>query len=135
MRRFISMALLVVLLVLLITVSVFVSDDNVLITANIHIPPANLTAEVYSSPTSQCDCCPELWNGGLATVKADMSAVKVDDMAYLYLLGGERLVMECVAITPCVKLGGWLISWPSVLRVDGDVLIYSNGLVYRFVHL
>ena len=106
------------------------------VAGRIRIPAADIHAEVMTaSHGSDCGCCGTLWQGGIASTTADLSAVQVDDMAELVTVDGDRLVLECVAVEPCVRVGRWLIGWRGVIRAQGDVLVYSGGSVYRFVRL
>lgn len=94
-----------------------------------------LSAEVRTDDIPNCCCCPPLWNGGIATTPADLSTVRLYDTATLTTLDGTRLVLECVEITPCIRWGRWLLGWQGVLSPNGDVLIVSRGMIYRWTRL
>lgn len=95
------------------------------VAGRIYIKERGISAEVYTSKEEPLDGMSSLWNGGKVTTHADLSSVQVGDMADLYTVEGEHLVLECIGIT-----GGpaWL------LKADGDVLVV-NGHVYRFIRL
>ena len=67
-----------------------------------------------------------LWGGGKVTTDADLSQVQVGDMAHLYTVEGEHLVLECVTIRR-----GW--GWFD--KPQGDVIVINNRYVYRFTRL
>ena len=95
----------------------------------------DVLADLMTTTHGECDCCAPLWGGGIATTTADMSCVRVDDTATIRLLDGSRLVLECVEIVPCIRLGRWLIGWQGAIEPQGDVLIYSGGYAYRMTRL
>lgn len=101
----------------------------------IRIPSADVSADVFAESPAFCDCGGAMWHGGKGSTLSDLSAVKVDDLAYLTLLTGQRFVVECVEITPCIHIGSWLFCWRGTIRATGDVLIVSSGYVYRWTIL
>jgi hypothetical protein len=134
MKKFLFILLPILAMMLLITLSLF-SYDNVSVVGRICIPSINASTEVYAALTDGCDCCAELWHGGQASTYLDLSEVRIDDKASLILLSGQRLVLECVEITNCIRIGRWFVSWHGILKANGDVLVFNNGMVYRWVIL
>lgn len=93
----------------------------------LRIRSRDIYADVYIRNHDQtCDCTTPLWHGGTVTIKDDLSAVQLYDMAELTSLTGEHYVMECVSIT---GVPAWL------QQADGDVLVVNGWLVYRFIRL
>lgn len=106
------------------------------LSGHILIPAADIRAEVMTaSHGSDCGCCGMLWQGGIVTTTADLSAVQLYDTACLITVDEDSMALECVEITPCLRLGSTLIGWRGVLRPEGDVLVVSGGRVYRFIRL
>lgn len=134
MKRYMFFVFLIVIILTLIVLPLLPQGD-ISVAGKIRIPSADISADVYSVSTAECDCCVELWHGGQASILSDLSAVNIDDWAHLILLDGTYLVLECVEITPCIRVGRWLVSWHGIIKDDGDVLIYNNATVYRFVIL
>lgn len=95
----------------------------------------DIRAEIMTTHGAGCGCCPALWNGGIATTTADLSNVRLYDMADIITLDGGHYVMECVEIVPCIRVGRWLIGWRGVVKVQGDIIVYSAGKAYRFTRL
>ena len=93
----------------------------------LRIRERDIYADVYIRDHDQtCDCTSPLWHGGRVTVKDDLSAVQLYDMAELTSLTGEHYVLECVSIT---GVPAWL------QKTDGDVLVVNGKWVYRFIRL
>ena len=123
-------------IVLLILIALpLIPQNDVSVVGRIKIPAIDLIADMYGNPIFECDCCAPLWNGGQANTLSDLSGVNIDDKAYLTLLSGQRLVVECVEITPCIRVRHWFVSWNGIIKDNGDVLIFSNGMVYRWIIL
>lgn len=102
--------------------------DGLSVYGYIRIPSADVRAEVfYTAHGESCGCCGALWNGGIASVKADMSAVCIGDMVDMRSLDGEHLVLECVEMVDCIRVGRWLISWRGIMHPDGDVLLCTDA--------
>ncbi|MGN1367808.1 MAG: hypothetical protein ACI4WX_02995, partial [Aristaeellaceae bacterium] len=81
------------------------------------------------------DGCGELvlWNGGrIHTGDESFKAIALWDKA---TIRPEKMVLECVSINQCVRIGNWLIGWQGVIHPGGDVLIVSGNTVYRFTLL
>lgn len=94
-----------------------------------------IRSDICTTDVPDCDCCPPLWGGGIATTEADLSAVQVGDWATITLLDDTRLVLECAAIFPCVRVGSWLVCQYGLIRAEGDVIIYDKYKAYMFVRL
>ena len=132
-RTFAALLILVMLPVL--ALPLFDTDDAS-IYGRIRIPSAGINAEVYTiGHDPGCGCCGALWNGGQAFVQADMSAVRIDDVADMKSLDGEHLVLECVAIVDCIRVGRWLISWQGIMHPNGDVLLYTDANCWPLVRV
>lgn len=109
------------------------SPDDGCVAGRIRI--GDIHAEIYTSHGAACDCCPALWNGGIATTPADLSSVQVGDWADIKTLDGGHYVGECVEVIPCIRVGRWLIGWRGVVKAEGDIIVYAKGRAYRFVRL
>lgn len=96
------------------------------VAGHLYIRARGISAEVYTSEAEPMDGMSSLWNGGKVTVKADLSAVQLGDMADIYTVEGEHLVLECIEI----RKGLWWLRKPR-----GDVLVVNNKYVYRFTRL
>lgn len=105
------------------------------VVGRIRITSADLSAELYGTPVADCGCCPALWNGGIVSTLADLSPVQVGDMAKVTTLDGERYVLECAEIVPCIRWGRWLLGWRGVVKAQGDIIVFSGGKVYRWIML
>lgn len=134
MKQFLFVLLLILIMAPLIVVPLL-SRGTVSVVGRIRIPSADISADVFAVSVDGCNCGLELWHGGRASTLSDMSAVAIDDRAHLTLLSGQRFVVECIEIIPCIRLGRWLVSWKGVVKDKGDVLIFSNGTVYRWTIL
>lgn len=94
---------------------------------SLSIPARGIIAEVYTTDHApDCGCTPTLWNGGKVTVDADLSAVKIGDMADLRGVDGEHYVLECINIRQGLAL---------LMEPQGDVLVVNGRWVYRFTRL
>ena len=71
-----------------------------------------------------CECCYlGLYNGGRVKVQGiDLSTVGIDSIAHIWH-EDVHLVLECVELMTCVKIGNILLSVHGVVHADGDVLI------------
>lgn len=94
------------------------------VAGRIYIRSRGITAEVYTTEPDPIDGMSSLWNGGRVTTNTNMSDVKLGDMAEVYTVEGEHIVLECISIR---------IAWPIDPR--GDVLVVDGGWVYRFTRL
>lgn len=105
------------------------------VSGKLRIPVRDIRTPVMTAHGAGCDCCPSLWNGGIAHALDDLSPVQVGDTADLTTLDGGHLVMECVEIIPALHVDRWLVSWQGVIQANGDVIIFSAGKAYRFIVL
>lgn len=96
------------------------------VAGRIRIPARGISAEVYTYQQEPLDGMSSLWNGGKVTTKQDLSSVQVGDMAHLYTMEGEHLVLECVDIRK---------GWGLFEKPQGDVIIINQKWVYRFTRL
>lgn len=110
----------------------FGMPDQQMVTGELMIPAADIYAQVSTNGVYTCDCCPPLWNGGIAMAATDLSNVKVDDMACLTMPNAQMFYLTCAEVVPCVLLRGQLLSWRGIIEHYGDILIYSHGYAYRF---
>lgn len=137
MKRWVFVVLLL-LFVSVLTVPVLLASQQPLsVAGRISIPSADIHAEVMTaSHGSDCGCCGVLWQGGVAYTTADLSGVKLDDKADLITVDGDRMVLEFVGMTHCLKIGNVLIG---NTRANGDVLLCTGSTpfvrVFRFVRL
>lgn len=101
-------------------------DRALYVAGHLYIRERGISAEVYTREEDPLDGMSSLWNGGKVITKEDLSTVQVGDMAHLYTVEGEHLVLECVQIRD-----GWV--WRQ--KPQGDVLVINNKYVYRFTRL
>ena len=93
-------------------------------------------ADIYTThKTGGCDCCPSLWGGGVAGTYEDLSTVQVGDWADIRTIDGGHYVLECVEITPCIRVGRYLVGWRGVVKADGDIIVFAGCRAYRLVRL
>lgn len=118
---------LLILLMLPLIVLPLLPERECYVAGHIRIPARGIYAEVYTTDHGpDCGCCGALWNGGTVTVTADLSSVQVGDMAEIYTVEGEHLVLECIAIR----------SGPAwLMEPQGDVLVVNGRWVYRLTRL
>lgn len=134
MKRWVFVTLLLTLMLPLILLPIL--DRDMHVAGHILIPAADIRAEVMkASHGSDCGCCGMLWQGGVVTTTADLTAVQLYDTACLITVDEDSIALECVEITPCLRFGSTLIGWRGVLRPEGDVLVVCGGRVYRFIRL
>ena len=96
------------------------------VAGRMYIRERGIAASLYTKEEDVLDGMSVLWGGGKVTTDADLSGVQVGDMAHLYTVEGEHLVLECVRIRH-----GW--GWFD--KPQGDVLVINNRYVYRFTRL
>lgn len=134
MERIIAckMALLVLLMLLLCALPLLYPEDG---TAAGTLCIGDVCADLYTLDRPACDCCAPLWGGGIAVTDADLSSVQQGDWATITLMDGTRLVMECAAILPCIRVGNWIVSQHGIFRAEGDIIIYNKCTAYWFVRL
>lgn len=92
----------------------------------IDIRSRGITAELYTTEPDPIDGMSSLWHGGRVTTKTDLSDVKLGDMAEVYTVEGEHLVLECIGVSR-----GW--GWNDPLH--GDIVIIHGRWQYRFTRL
>ena len=96
------------------------------VAGRMYIRERGIAASLYTKEEDVLDGMSVLWGGGKVTTDADLSGVQVGDMAHLYTVEGEHLVLECVKIR---KGLGWFD------KPQGDVIIINQKWVYRFTRL
>lgn len=101
-------------------------DRSLYVAGRLYIRERGISAEVYTRQEEPLDGMSSLWSGGKVITKADMSAVQVGDMAELYTVEGEHLVLECVDIRK-----GW--AWR--IEPQGDVIVINGKWLYRLTRL
>ena len=124
MKRF--ALFLIILLLPLIVLPILSAPHELHAAGSIRIPARGIEASVYTSEAEPIDGMSVLWGGGKVTTDADLSQVQVGDMAHLYTVEGEHLVLECVRIR---KGLGWFE------KPQGDVIVINQKWVYRFTRL
>ena len=97
------------------------------VVGRLYIRSRGISAQVYTREEEPIDGMSTLWNGGKVTTDADLSQVQVGDMAELYTVEGEHLVLECIDIR---KGWGWWLEKPQ-----GDVIVIDGWLVCRLTRL
>ena len=96
------------------------------VAGRMYIRERGIAASLYTKEEDVLDGMSVLWGGGKVTTDADLSEVQVGDMAHLYTVEGEHLVLECVRIR---KGLGWFE------KPQGDVIVINQKWVYRFTRL
>lgn len=96
------------------------------VAGRMYIRERGIAASLYTKEEDVPDGMSVLWGGGKVTTDADLSNVQVGDMAHLYTVEGEHLVLECVRIR---KGLGWFE------KPQGDVIVINQKWVYRFTRL
>ena len=96
------------------------------VAGRMYIRERGIAASLYTKEEDVLDGMSVLWGGGKVTTDADLSGVQVGDMAHLYTVEGEHLVLECVRIR---KGLGWFE------KPQGDVIVINQKWVYRFTRL
>ena len=96
------------------------------VAGRMYIRERGIAASLYTKEEDVLDGMSVLWGGGKVTTDADLSGVQVGDMAHLYTVEGEHLVLECVRIR---KGLGWFD------KPQGDVIVINQKWVYRFTRL
>lgn len=87
------------------------------------IPSEGIEMDLYRVHDGQLCCYYGLYNGGKIEVRGvDLSTVGIGCMVDIRQ-EDVHLVLECVEILDCVKLGKALLSQRGVVNADGDVLI------------
>ena len=96
------------------------------VAGRMYIRERGIAASLYTKEEDVLDGMSVLWGGGKVTTDADLSGVQLGDMAHLYTVEGEHLVLECVRIR---KGLGWFE------KPQGDVIVINKKWVYRFTRL
>lgn len=96
------------------------------VAGRMYIRERGIAASLYTKEEDVLDGMSVLWGGGKVTTDADLSEVQVGDMAHLYTVEGEHLVLECVDIRK---------SWGWFMKPQGDVIVINQKWVYRFTRL
>lgn len=89
------------------------------------IPSEDVEMDLYRVHDGQLCCYYGLYNGGKIEVRGvDLSGIDIGCMADIKQ-EDVHLVLECVEVIDCVKIGKVLLSTPDVgvVNADGDVLI------------
>lgn len=96
------------------------------VAGRMYIRERGIAASLYTKEEDVLDGMSVLWGGGMVTTDADLSEVQVGDMAHLYTVEGEHLVLECIEIRKgCV----W---WD---KPKGDVIVIDGKWVCRMTRL
>lgn len=101
-------------------------DRALYVAGRLYIRERGISAEVYTRQEEPLDGMSSLWNGGQVITREDLSTVQVGDMAHLYTVEGEHLVLECVDIRK-----GW--AWS--VEPQGDVIVINGRWMYRMTRL
>lgn len=87
------------------------------------IPSEDVEMDLYRVHDGQLCCYYGLYNGGKIEVRGvDLSGIGIGSMADIRQ-EDVHLVLECVEVIDCVKIGKVLLSTHGVVNADGDVLI------------
>lgn len=124
MKRYIFATILILLLPMI--VLPLLSPREQYVAGRMYIRERGIAASLYTKEEDVLDGMSVLWGGGKVTTDADLSGVQVGDMAHLYTVEGEHLVLECVRIR---KGLGWFE------KPQGDVIVINQKWVYRFTRL
>lgn len=119
------LALMLGITVLVTVLAYAIGPPEQYVAGRIHIRARGITAEIYTRAADPIDGMSALWNGGKVTTHADLSAVQVGDMAELYTVEGEHLVLECIEIRKNSR----------GMETNGDVLVVNGRWVYRLTRL
>lgn len=125
MKRYIFLLTLIILLLPMIVLPLL-SPRHQYVAGRMYIRERGIAASLYTKEEDVLDGMSVLWGGGKVTTDADLSGVQVGDMAHLYTVEGEHLVLECVRIRK---------GWGLFAKPQGDVIIINQKWVYRFTRL
>ena len=117
--------ILIILLLPMIVLPLF-SPRQQYVAGRMYIRERGIAASLYTKEEDVLDGMSVLWGGGKVTTDADLSEVQVGDMAHLYTVEGEHLVLECVRIRK---------GWGWIDKPQGDVIVINQKWVYRFTRL
>lgn len=117
-------------LALVVVMSVLANLDALMpeqyVAGRMYIRTRGISAEIYTHQAEPIDGMSSLWHGGKVTTNADLSSVQLGDMADIYTVEGEHLVLECVGIRKGLAL---------LMEPQGDVLVINGRWIYRFTRL
>ena len=126
MKHIATAAIIVGLSVLISIMAYALQPTPQYVAGRLYIRSRGISAEVYTRHKEPMDGMSSIWSGGRVSTKADLSAVQVGDMAELYTVEGEHLVLECIEIR---KGWGW---WE---KPEGDVIVIDGKWVCRLTRL
>lgn len=124
--KLVNIILIALVIMLMVSVVMYRPPPEKYVAGRLYIRERGISAEVYTRQEEPLDGMSSLWNGGKVTTKADMSAVQEGDMAELYTVEGEHLVLECVDIRK---------SWAWRIEPQGDVIVINGRWMYRLTRL
>ena len=101
-------------------------DRTLYVAGRLYIRQRGISAEIYTRQEDPMDGMSSLWNGGEVITRESLSTVQLGDMAEIYTVEGEHLVLECVDIRK-----GW--AWR--VEPQGDVIIINGRWMYRLTRL
>ena len=101
-------------------------DHALYVAGHRYIRDRGISAEVYTRQKDPLDGMSSLWNGGEVITRENLSTVQLGDMAEIYTVEGEHLVLECVDIRK-----GW--AWR--VKPQGDVIVINGRWMYRLTRL
>lgn len=101
-------------------------DRALYVAGRMYIRERGIYAEVYTRQEEPLDGMSSLWSGGSVITKEDLSTVQIGDMAEIYTVEDEHLVLECVDIRK-----GW--AWR--VKPHGDVIVINGRWMYRLTRL
>lgn len=101
-------------------------DRALYVAGRLYIRQRGISAEIYTRQEDPMDGMSSLWNGGEVITRENLSTVQLGDMAEIYTVEGEHLVLECVDIRK-----GW--AWR--VKPQGDVIIINGRWMYRLTRL
>lgn len=132
MKRFTFLIILILLMSPICVLPLLCPNDG---TAAGTLCIGDVCAKVYTLERPDCDCCAPLWGGGIAVTDANLSCVQEGDWVTITLLDGTRMVMECAAITPCLRVGNCLIGPWGITPAEGEIIIYKGYTAWWFVRM
>ena len=103
-----------------------VTPHELYVAGHLYIRERGISAEVYTRQKDPLDGMSSLWNGGEVITRENLSTVQLGDMAEIYTVEGEHLVLECVGIRK-----GW--AWR--VKPQGDVIVINGRWMYRLTRL
>ena len=96
------------------------------VAGRLYIRQRGISAEIYTRQEDPMDGMSSLWNGGEVITRENLSTVQLGDMAEIYTVEGEHLVLECVGISK-----GW--AWH--VKPQGDMIVINGRWMYRLTRL